>query len=284
MIQGVPSIDAHQHYWDPLRGDYFWMTPGGKLDRVFGPEDLKPLLLRNGVAGTVLVQAAPTLEETEYLLGLAAAEPTVLGVVGWIDFEDLTHLAALERFKRHPKFKGVRPMIQDIADVKWVMHPNLSWAFDALVELDLTFDALLFPQHIGPFLKRVLRTPTLRAVVDHAAKPQIRDGAFATWATDLARLAHETQCACKLSGLATEANEAWTVKDLEPYVSHVLGCFGPERVLFGSDWPVCLRAGSYDQWFDAAATLTAGYSEEERAAIFGGNATRFYKLALPKAG
>ena len=276
-----PSIDAHQHYWDPHRHDYFWMTPGGQLDRVFAPKDLKPSLRHNGVAGTVVIQAAPTLEETDYLLAIADHEPTVLGVVGWIDFEDRTHLAALERFKRNKKFKGVRPMIQDIADVKWVLHANLTWAFDALVDLDLCFDALLHPQHVQPFLKRLVRHPDLKAVVDHAAKPQIRDSGFAAWSGDLGRLARETQCLVKLSGLATEAKSDWTENDLKPYAAFVLDAFGPSRVMFGSDWPVCLRSTSYDRWFETVAALTTAYTEAERTAIFGGNAARFYGLGLP---
>ncbi len=277
------SIDAHQHYWDPARGDYFWMVPGGKLDRVFGPSDLRPSLARNRIGGTVLVQAAPTLDETDYLLSIADAEPTVLGVVGWIDFEDRSHLAALERFKRHPKFKGVRPMIQDIADPKWVKHANLNWAFEALVDLDLRFDALLHPQHILPLMRRLLRHPDLKVVVDHAAKPQIEDANFAPWSADIARLAAETSSLVKLSGLVTEAGKNWTESDLRPYASHVLDCFGASRVMFGSDWPVCLRACSYDRWFDAASSLTGALSDADCAAVFGGNAVRFYGLNEPRA-
>ena len=275
------SIDAHQHYWDPGRADYFWMTPGGKFDRVFGPSDLRPSLARNGVGGTVLIQAAPTLEETEYLLEIADREPTVLGVVGWIDFEDRSHTAALDRFCKHAKFKGVRPMIQDIADPKWVIHPNLSWAFDALVDHDLCFDALLHPQHMLPLLKRMGRHPKLKVVVDHAAKPQIRDEAFTAWAADTARLARESTAFVKLSGLTTEAAQDWTESDIEPYAGHILQTFGPERVMFGSDWPVCLRSCSYDRWFQAALALTESCTPDERAAIFGGNAARFYRLVPP---
>ena len=278
MIDGVPCIDAHQHYWDPARGDYFWMTSGSSLDRVFAPEDLLPSLKRSGIVGSVLVQAAPSLEETDYLLAIADREPTVLGVVGWIDFEDRTHIAALERFKRNPKFKGVRPMIQDIADPLWVKHPNITWAFDALVDLGLTFDALLHPQHILPLLRRLSRHPDLKVVVDHAAKPRIRDGAYEGWAADLARLAAETGACAKLSGLATEAHEGTPLMELGPYVDHLLAVFGPDRVMFGSDWPVCLRATTYDDWFDAAAELTSALSVEGCAAVFGGSAIRFYGL------
>ena len=278
MTDRSTTIDAHQHYWDPARGDYFWMVPGGKLDRVFSPADLRPSLRRNGIGGTILVQAAPTLEETDYLLAIADREPTVLGVVGWIDFEDRSHLAALERFKRNPKFKGVRPMIQDIADPKWIKHPNLNWAFEALVDLDLRFDALLHPQHILPLMYRLGRHPDLKAVVDHAAKPRIGDDGFAPWSADIARLAAETSAFVKLSGLVTEAGRDWTENDLKPSAGHVLDCFGADRVMFGSDWPVCLRACSYDRWFEAASALTATLTDAESAAVFGGNAVRFYGL------
>ncbi len=281
MNDAVRCIDAHQHYWDPARGDYFWMVPGGKLDRVYAPSDLRPSLERNHVGGTVLIQAAPTLEETEYLLKIADRESTVKGVVGWIDFEDRTHLAALDRFRRNPKFKGIRPMIQDIADPKWCVHANLSWAFDALVDFDLCFDALLHPQHILPLMKRIGRHPSLKVVIDHAAKPQIQEDLFSTWAADIGRLARETSAMVKLSGLTTEAGPDWTASDIEPYARHVLDCFGPDRVMFGSDWPVCLRASSYDRWFETALALTAAMSDTERAAIFGGNAIRFYGLEAP---
>ena len=283
MINGVPCIDAHQHYWNPARGDYFWMEPGGTLDHRFTPDDLKPLLRRNGMAGTVLIQAAPTLEETDYLLAIADRESTVLGVVGWIDFEDRSHLAALERFRRNPKFRGVRPMIQDIANPKWVTHPNIGWAFEALADMDLCFDALLHPQHIVPFLKRALRHPELRIVIDHAAKPQIRDEAYSPWATDVARLAQETSAMVKLSGLMTEAADGAKAADMAPYVSHILSCFGPDRVMFGSDWPVCLRSTTYELWLGIANDLTASCSEAERGAIFGGNAARFYNLDVAAA-
>jgi L-fuconolactonase len=281
LIDAALRIDAHQHYWDPARGDYFWMVPGGKLDRVFAPSDLRPCLARNNVGGTVLIQAAPTLEETDYLLSIASREPTVRGVVGWIDFEDPSHLAALDRFRRNPKFKGIRPMIQDIADPKWVMQSNLSWAFDALVEHNLCFDALLHSQHILPLLKRIGRHPGLKVVIDHGARPQIRDEAFAPWAADIARLARESSAFVKLSGLITEAGPNWTENDLQPYASHLLQTFGPDRVMFGSDWPVCLRASTYDRWFEAASALTSSYSEAERAAVFGGNAIKFYGLTEP---
>ena len=276
-----PRIDSHQHYWDPQRGDYFWMEPESRLFRVYGPEDLQPRLDQNGIDGTVLVQAAPTREETQYMLSLADRTPSVLGVVGWIDFEDRLHSPALERFALHPKFKGVRPMIQDIADPKWVCHANLNWAFDTVADLDLCFDALVYPEHIPFILKRLGRQPELKVVIDHGAKPVIRDRLFDDWAEDMTRIARDTTALVKLSGLVTEAAADWSPETLRPYTDHLLATFGPSRMMWGSDWPVCLLASSYDVWLRTAEGLTADCTPAEKAAIFGGNAVAFYGLALP---
>lgn len=278
-------VDAHQHYWQPLRGDYGWIPEGDPvLDRPYSPADLAPHLARHGIAATVLVQAAATVEETEYLLGIADATPTVVAVVGWVDCERPEHLLHLERFARHPKFVGVRPMIQDIPDTDWMLRDEVQWAYQALIDLDLTFDALGIPPHLDSFNRLLRRYPKLRAVVDHCMKPQIRDHAegphvFGDWAAGMSRLA-ETGACCKLSGLVTEANEGWLLADLEPYVAHVLNSFGPDRVMWGSDWPVCQLRASYDQWRETAEALTAGLTGSDRAEVFGGTATRFYRLPL----
>lgn len=281
MITRVPRIDAHQHFWDPERGDYFWLEPGSSLHRVFAPKDLKPSLDRHEIDGTVLVQAAPTRDETDYLLTLAEGNPAVLGVVGWVDFEDRLDSAALDRFALHPKFKGVRPMIQDIADPKWVCHANLNWAFDRIAELKLCFDALVYPEHVPFLLKRLGREHELKVVIDHGAKPMIRDRQFDDWAHDMTRLARETKAFVKLSGLVTEASEDWSAEGLRPYADHLLGTFGPERLIWGSDWPVCLLASSYDRWVDTAEMLTESCTPTQKAAVFGGNAVAFYGLDVP---
>ena len=276
------TIDAHQHYWNPARGDYGWMPKDDPvLDRPYAPADLAPALARRGVARTVLVQAAPTVAETEYLLGLADATDTVAGVVGWVDFERAEDRATLARLARHPRFLGVRPMIQDIADDGWMHRDAVQWAYGALCDLDLTFDALGFPRHLDPFLRLFRRYPALRVVIDHGMKPAIRDhdaAAFAAWAEGMARLAGETAAVCKLSGLVTEAGPGWTVETLRPYVEHLLACFGPSRLMWGSDWPVCRLRAEYGDWFDAAQALTAGLPPEDRAAVFGRTAAAFYRL------
>ncbi|MSU90071.1 amidohydrolase family protein [Rhodobacteraceae bacterium 2CG4] len=273
------QIDAHQHYWHPARGDYNWMPAGHPvLDRPYGPADLAPSLARHGIARTILVQAAPTVAETHYMLGVADATPSVAGVVGWIDFEDRAQSSVLERLAAHPKFLGVRPMIQDIADVDWMLRDDVAWAYPALTDLGLAFDALGFPRHLDNFARIRDRNPALRMVIDHCMKPQIRDhsdASLADWSAGMARLAG-AGLFVKLSGLVTEAAAGWTADDLRPYAHEVLRLFGPERVMWGSDWPVCLNAGSYDHWRSAAEALTAHLDAGARAAVFGGTAARFY--------
>lgn len=277
-----PVIDAHQHFWHPARGDYFWMPKGDPvLDRPYGPADLAPQLARHGIDRTVLVQAAPTVEETEYMLGLADATPFVAGVVGWVDFERAESRATMARLARHPTLKGLRPMIQDIPDDGWMLRDEVQWAYGAMADEGLVFDALGFPRHLEPFLTLLKRYPDLRAVVDHGMKPRIRDHSaesFAHWAEGMARIAGQTRAFCKFSALVTEAGPHWTVEDLVPYVDHILRVFGTDRVLWGSDWPVCRLRCDYADWHAAARHLTRDLPPEAQAAIFGGNAARLYGL------
>jgi L-fuconolactonase len=276
------QIDAHQHFWHPGRGDYGWMPKDDVvLSRPYAPAELWPQLQAAGVEGTVLVQAAPTIAETEYMLGIADATPWVRGVVGWIDFETPGDLAALQRLAGHPKFKGVRPMIQDLPDDAWMLRDDVQWAFRAICDLGLRFDALGFPRHLGHFLTILKRYPTMPVVVDHCMKPQIReksDAHFRFWADGMARIADETAAVVKFSALITEANADWTVEDLRPYTDHVFEAFGAERVMWGSDWPVCRLRGEYADWRQAALSLTEGLSAVDRALIYGGTAAGFYAL------
>jgi L-fucono-1,5-lactonase len=279
-------IDAHQHYWHPARGDYDWMPKGDPvLDRPCHPADLTPHLAQYDTGHTVLVQAAATICETEYMLGIADVTPSVAGVVGWIDFENRDDLRQLERLKLHPKFCGVRPMIQDIADTNWMLRSDIGWAFDALIDLDLTFDALGFPRHLDPFLKLLTDYEDMRVVIDHCMKPQIRDqmdgkDSLTQWSAGMTRLADETGAFLKLSGLVTEAHENWTIEDIRPFADHVLMAFGPDRVMWGSDWPVCQLRASYSQWRDAAEALCSGLDAASHERIFGGTAKEFYRLAI----
>lgn len=276
------SIDAHQHFWHPARGDYGWMPKNDPvISRPYSPADLSSCLDNAGVTQTVLVQAAPSLAETEYLLGIADATPHVAKVVGWINFEDVSHIDALRTFAAHPKFAGVRPMIQDISDDDWMLRDDVQWAYEAITNLDLTFDCLGFPRHLENFHNLLNRYPTMRAVIDHCMKPQFRDHNdenFQQWATGMAALANDTNAYCKLSGLVTECKSDWSVGALKPYTDHLLNVFGATRIMWGSDWPVVRLRCDYDNWYQLAQELTAELSSSERDQIFSGTASDFYRI------
>ena len=276
-------VDAHQHFWRLSRGDYAWLTPGlGALYRDFEPAKLAPLLAQNHVDATVLVQAAATEAETRFLFELAEKHAFVRGVVGWTDFtapDTARRIAALAAAGRG-KLKGLRPMIQDIADPDWVRDSGLDAAFEAMVEHDLAFDALVKPRHFPALLARLQRHPRLRTVIDHGGKPDIANGEFDVWASHLEKLAQETGAYCKLSGLLTEAAADATVEQLAPYVEHVFACFGPERVLWGSDWPVLNLASDYAGWLEQARLLVAWFAAGHEQPVFGATAASFYRLDL----
>ncbi len=272
-------IDAHQHFWAVARGDYGWLTPDlDVIYRDFTPDDLAPMLKDAGIEGTVLVQAAPTVAETEYMLSLADETSFIKGVVGWVDFEASDAATQIAALNAHPALIGLRPMIQDIADPHWMLGDALTPAITELIARGLTFDALTLPQHLGPLRNLLARHPDMKVVIDHGSKPLIRDARLEGWAEDMAALASETKAWCKLSGLVTEAASDWTVDDLRPYVDHLLNTFGPSRLIWGSDWPVCTLASSYERWLETTDLLLSQLSSSERDAVMGGNATRAYNL------
>jgi L-fuconolactonase len=269
------KIDAHQHFWRIARNDYGWLTSAlAPLYRDFMPADLMPLLKRCGVEKTILVQAAPTVAETEFLLALAHKTAFVAGVVGWVDFTAPDVVDQITMLAKDPLLVGLRPMVQNIADNDWLLRADLKPAFRALVAHDLVFDALVRPHHLSSLLVVLDRNPDLTVVVDHAAKPEIRLNRLNPWEADIAAIAARPNAACKLSGLVTEASPTWTQSDLKPIVEHVLGLFRPHRILWGSDWPVVTMAASYERWHETALALTTHCSQQE--AIFGGNAARIY--------
>jgi L-fuconolactonase len=272
-------IDAHQHFWRPERGDYPWMDCAPSvLRRPFMPSDLEPLLKAARIDATVLVQAAPTVDETQYLLGIADATPWVAGVVGWINFEDASQRTGLEALAAHPALVGIRPMVQDIEDDDWILHRTIEWAFDALQEMDLCFDALGFPRHARCFLQLCTRHPDLRVVLDHGLKPAIANDGFATWADQIRELARSTNASCKLSGLVTEAGEDWSPARLQPYIEHLLECFGPQRLIWGSDWPVASSALAYGEWLRICEQALTQLTDDQRSAVFGRNAIEMYRI------
>jgi L-fuconolactonase len=271
------KVDAHQHFWNPARGDYGWMNGPGldAIRRQILPAEFETHRKNFEIDKTVLVQAAPTVNETEYLLGLADATDFVATIVGWVDFESRDDLRHLQRLAKHPKFSGVRPMIQDLPDPEWMHRPEVQWAFEALIDLDLTFDALGFPIHLVPFLRLFEKFPQLRAVIDHCMKPRIRDDGFDQWEQGIAKIAKETPIFCKLSGLITEAGPTWSNETLKPYSRHVIESFGSTRVMWGSDWPVLELNGTYKAWHNTAEAMVDVKDHDQ---IFGKTAENFYRI------
>ncbi len=273
---GVMRIDAHQHFWRLDRGDYGWLTIADhpKIARDFSPGDLAPLLAAGRIDRTILVQAAPTDAETAFLLQIW---PTVrpsspASSAGWIS-RRRTRRPASRGFAPIPKrLVGLRPMVQDIADDEWLLRPDLARAFEAMQRGDLCFDALVKPRHLPALAEFLDRYPDLPVVIDHAAKPDIAHSGLDMWATYIRHIAKSTNAHCKLSGLASEAGPGWSAATLKLYVDVLLESFGPERLMWGSDWPVLNEAGDYAAWLTACETLTKHLPATAREAIFGGTA------------
>ena len=283
----VARVDAHQHFWQPARGDYGWLRADvpalAPLYRDFLPADLADTLRQHGVAQTVLVQAAASEAETEFILSLAQRHAFVGAVVGWVDLSRPDAAEVLSRWhERHPALRGVRPMLQDLADPEWIDHAPHPDALRALQRLGLRFDALVQPRHLDALLRFVRAWPEVPVVIDHAAKPCLAAGWTGEWApawrARMAELAACPRVMCKLSGLLTEAPPGAGAATLRPVWEHLLQCFGPARLMWGSDWPVLTLAGRYADWVAISEALVAELSPDEQAALWHGNATRFYGL------
>jgi L-fuconolactonase len=270
-------IDAHHHLWTLARGDYGWLTPDlAPIHRDFQLSDLAPHLSAVGIEGTILVQAAPTEGETMFLLDIAENAELVRGVVGWTDFDAADGVARIDALAARNLLVGLRPMVQDIGDDNWLLGPALAPLLAAMAQNGLVFDALVLPRHLPRLLRVIGSHPDLEFVLDHCGKPRLATGEIAIWQRDIALLAEHPNIVCKLSGLVTEAAPDWRIADLRQAVDHVRACFGPQRMLWGSDWPVVNLAGGYAKWYAAAETLLADLSPDEKADIFGGNAARIY--------
>jgi L-fuconolactonase len=279
-------IDAHQHFWDLDRFEYTWMPePPSRLRFSFLPHHLRPILKRNQFDGSVVVQAHTSLDETRWLLELASANDFILGVVGWTDLTGSSLGDTLDELQRHRKFKGVRHPVHDELDAVWLLRDDVLRGLAELARRGLPYDLLIRPAHL-PLVPRVAdRVPELRMVIDHLAKPPIASGRLDGWAEDIAETAKLPQVYCKLSGLITEAGPQWAAGDLQPYVRHALEVFGPDRLMFGSDWPVCLLA--CDTWKVALAAFTQAHGplvREIRDQIIGETAQRFYRLEVAAPG
>jgi L-fuconolactonase len=274
-------VDSHQHYWKVGRGDYHWMSPSmPALYRDFLPNDLLPMLREQRIDKTIVVQAAHTLAETEFLLALAANEDSIAGVVGWLELDSVSFPEQFDTYRKRSKFAGIRPMLQDIAEDDWILRPRVLESLQVIAESHFPIDLLVYSRHLPHILKMLEVVPTLRAVVDHLAKPDIHAGIMDPWKSLLRELAQHQNLHCKLSGMITEANiKNWKANDFRPYVDHALECFGVDRLMYGSDWPVCLLAGSYAQTVNLVQELL-GVSESDPGSIkiFGTTAIRFYGL------
>jgi L-fuconolactonase len=275
-------IDAHQHYWKVERGDYDWMGAPevASIRRDFLPRDLAPELEKHRIDASVVVQAAATVAETDFLLGLAAEHASIAGVVGWLDLESDDFADTLARYARQPKFLGIRPMLQDLPDDRFLVRPRVLENLRELARSGRRLDLLVLPRHLPVALAALAELPELRAVIDHCAKPDLRSGSLDAWRSGISRVAEHPNVVCKLSGLVTEAPPGARASDLAPAVEHVLAAFGPDRVLFGSDWPVCTLAASYDRVVGVLVEiLGARRSEDFERKLFGENAARFYGIA-----
>jgi L-fuconolactonase len=284
-MNATSRVDAHHHLWDPTRRDYPWMDDSlAPIRRRFGPEDLDAAAAPHGIDQTVLVQTVSSAEETEEFLAVAATSARIAGVVGWVDLaapDVAGELAALREAPGGGTLVGIRHQVHDEPDPRWLLREAVLRGLAAVADAGLSFDLLVRERELPAARAAVERLPQLGFVVDHLAKPRIREGATAPWAGELAALARLPNVTCKVSGLVTEADwAAWTTAQLVPYVRHAAEVLGPGRLLFGSDWPVCLLAAGYGEVVAAAeaALEAAGLAPSEREAVFGANARRVYRL------
>ena len=273
-------LDSHQHFWQVGRFDYPWLSPElGVLYQDYLPADLEPVLKRCGVDKTVLIQASNSLAETRWLLRLADQNPFIAGVVGWVDLASETLEQELDELAAHPKFKGVRHLVESEPADDWLTQSKAIRGLQALGKSGVSYDLLVHTRHLKYARMVAEQCPKLRLVVDHMAKPPIARHEIDEWVIEIRELAAYENVWCKLSGLVTEADwKSWQVEDLQPFVDRALEYFGPRRMMFGSDWPVCLLAATYDQVLDAAELLVRDLPGEERDRIFRKNAIDFYRL------
>jgi L-fuconolactonase len=283
-------IDGHQHFWDPARADYPWMEAPelARIRRAFGPSDLAPLLRANAINASILVQCRSSIEETEEFLRVAAATSFVIGVVGWVDLTDGAVGETLERLRGSPggeRLVGIRHQVHDEPDPDWLLREDVQRGLAAVFGCGLTYDLLVRTRELPAAIATAQAFPQGRFVLDHAAKPPIADGFSREWADRLAALAECGNVWCKISGLATEAKwDDWDSARLFPLVEHAARCFGEDRLIFGSDWPVCLLAGSYGEIKSALEECLMKLGPHVRHKAFGANAQRAYLVPPPLVG
>src|SRR5258708_2426314 len=273
-------IDAHQHFWRYNADEYGWIDDSmASLRRDFLPEHLKPELERGGVHGSIAVQARQSLDETRWLLELAAASPLILGVIGWVDLRSPDVRKQLQEFVGNPKLVGVRHVLQGEPDDRFMLRPEFLRGIGALKEFDLAYDILIHPWHLPVATEFVQHFPRQRFALDHLAKPLIKSGSIHPWEEGMKQLAQFPNVCCKLSGMVTETDwQSWKPEQMKPYLDIALDCFGPDRLMIGSDWPVCTVAASYAQTMNVVLNYFAKYSTDVQDVVLGGNAQRFWKL------
>jgi len=275
-------IDAHQHFWKYTAQEYEWIDDSmAVLRRDFLPENLKPELERNGFAACVAVQARQTTEETRWLLGLAERSAFIAGVVGWVNLCSEELRSQLEAFAGNAKLVGVRHIVQAEPDERFLLRPDFLRGIAMLEEFDLAYDILIYPKHLPVAVEFVKRFPRQRFVLDHLAKPQIKDGEIETWAKEIRKLAEFSNVYCKLSGLVTEADwKNWKPEQIRPYLDVAFESFGAKRLMIGSDWPVCLAAAPYGGVMNLVKDYVGGFSRAEQEAVLGDNAKEFWRLKV----
>jgi L-fucono-1,5-lactonase len=275
------NIDAHHHLWKYSAAEYGWIAPEMRaIRRDFLPEDLEPLMHHFDIDGTVAVQARQTVEETAWLLDLAEKHPIIRGVVGWVPLTDGAGVKrSLERFAGNPKLRGVRHVVQDEPDDRFMFRPDFQRGVGQLAEFGLAYDLLLHPRHL-PFATQLVRQfPAQTFVLDHLAKPAIADGIIEPWRRDIRELAKCPNVSCKLSGMVTEARwREWKRDDFRPYLDTAFEAFGASRLMIGSDWPVCTLSAEYAQTFGVVIDFLDQLTEEQREGILGGNCARIYGI------
>lgn len=274
------KLDSHQHFWRYDAQQYPWIPSGSPLQRDWLPSDLASLQEPLGFAGSIAVQARQSLEESDWLLGLADADPRIVGVVGWVDLQSVDAASQIAGLAAHPKFVGVRHVVQDEPDDQFLLRLEFLRGLALLRPHRLTYDLLVYPRQLPAAIEVVRRFPEQSFVLDHIAKPSIRDGVIAPWEEWIRELARLPNVCCKVSGMVTEArHRGWQKADFRPYLDVVAEAFGPDRLMYGSDWPVCLLAGNYAEVLELASdyvTNTAGWNVAQQDAFFQGNARRFY--------
>jgi len=270
-------LDAHQHFWKYDSASYPWIPKGTPLERDWLAADLEAEARQVGISGSIAVQARQTVEESQWLLSLADRSPFIRGVVGWVDLQAADVETTLAGFARHQKFVGVRHVVQDEPDVQFMLREQFLGGLAKLKAFDLAYDFLIFPKQLPAAIGVAAKFPGQRFVLDHIAKPLVRAGLLKPWREDLIELGRHPNVYCKISGLVTEAkHKGWTKDDFRPYLDIVIQAFGEERVMFGSDWPVCLLAGSYGQVHGLVADYFRQFSEETQKKFFGETAALFY--------